>query len=61
MFKFWGVVSTHTVVSGPITMKFCTDMDNQIISLNMRKNVHKSDDVIDNDIIILKLLSFVQK
>ena len=64
-----------SVVSGPTTMKFCTGIDHQ--SLIYKKSLYKINDVIDNDVIvlcihektdvinnyviILRPLSFVQK
>ena len=44
------------VVSGPVTMKFCTGIDHQSVSSNMKKDLHKI-----NCIIIVRPLSFVQK
>ena len=44
----------------PITTKFCTAIDNESVSLN-RKKMHTVNDVVDNDVIILRLLSSVQK
>ena len=43
------------VVSGVIATKFCTEIDNQSISSNMEK-MHKINDVIDNDVIIVRKL-----
>ena len=45
------------VVCGPIARKFCTEIDNQSSSSNMEKNVPKINDVIDNDIIIVRKLA----
>ena len=45
------------VVCGPIATKFCTGIDNQSISSNMEKNLHKINDVIDNDVIIVRNLA----
>ena len=45
---------------GPITVNFSPGINNQSVSLNMEKYLHKFDDVIHNDAIILTLLSFVQ-
>ena len=36
--------------------KFCTMIDNQSISSNMEK-IHKSNDVIDSDVIIVRKLA----
>ena len=44
------------VVCGPIATKFCTRIDNQIISSNMEK-LHKINDVIHNDVIIVRKLA----
>ena len=41
---------------GPIATKFCTGIDNQSISSNMEK-MHKINDVIDNDLIIVRKLA----
>ena len=38
-------------------MKFCTMIDHQIFSLNLIKDLHKTNAVIDNDVIILRPLS----
>ena len=45
------------VVCGPIAAKFCTAIDNQRISSNMEKNLHKTNDVTDNDVIIVRNLA----
>ena len=45
------------IVCGPIATKSCTGIDNQSISLNMEKNLHKINDVIDNDVIIVRNLA----
>ena len=45
------------VVCGPIVTKFCTGIYNQSISSNMGKNLHKINDVTDNDVIILRKLA----
>ena len=42
-------------VSGRITMKFCTGIDHQSLSSNVKKYLHKM-----NDVIILRPLSVVQ-
>ena len=44
------------VVCGPIKTNFCTGIDNQSISSNM-ENLHKSNDVIDNNVIIVRKLA----
>ena len=44
------------IVCGPITTKFCTGIENQSISSNIGKNLHKINDVIDNDVIIVRKL-----
>ena len=44
------------VVCGPIATKFCTAIDIQSISSNMEKFT-KINDVIDNDVIIVKNLA----
>ena len=59
MFGFGGAESARPsffVVSGRITMKFCTGIDHQSPSSNVKKDLHKM-----NDIIILRPLSVVQK
>ena len=48
------------IVSGPITMTFCTGIYHQSVSSNMKKNLHKINDFIDNDVILLGPVSFVQ-
>ena len=45
------------VVCKPIATKFCTGIDNQSISSNMEKKVHKIIDVIDNDVILVRNLA----
>ena len=40
---------------------FCTRVDHQSVTSNIKKDLHKINDVIDNDAIILRPLSFVQK
>ena len=45
------------VVCGPIATKFCTGTDNQSISSNIEKNLHKINDVIDNDVNIVRKLA----
>ena len=45
------------IVCGPIETNFCTGIDNQSISSNMEKNLHKIHDVIDNDVIIVRKLA----
>ena len=47
------------IVSGPITMTFCTGIYHQSISSNMKKNLHKINGFIDNDVILLGPVSFV--
>ena len=50
------------VVSRPITMKFCTGIDYQSLESNIKEiQLHKINGVIDNDVIILRPLSIVQK
>ena len=36
--------------------KICTDIDNQSITLNMEESLHKINDLINNDVIIVKKL-----
>ena len=36
---------------GPTAMKFCTGIDHQSVGSNMKKDLFKIDDVIDNDVI----------
>ena len=57
MFRFGGGASPPSVfvVSEPITAKFCTVLDHQGVSLNMKKFC------IINDVTVLKLLLVVQK
>ena len=38
-------------------MKFCTGIDNQNVSSNMEKKLHKINDIIDSDVIILRNLA----
>ena len=58
MFRFGGAPPPIIfVVCGPITTKFCRGINNQSIGSNMEKNLHKINDIIDNDIIIVKKLS----
>ena len=45
------------VVCGPIATKFCTGIDNRGISSDMEKNWHKTNDVIDNDVVIMRKLA----
>ena len=45
-----------SVVCGPISTKFCTEIDNQSISSNIEKQLCKINEVIDNDIIIMRKL-----
>ena len=45
------------VVCGPIATKLCTEIDNQSVSSNIEKNLHKIHDVIDNDVIIVRKLA----
>ena len=45
------------LVCGPIATKFCTGIENQSITSNMEKNSHKINDVIDNDVIIVRKLA----
>ena len=45
------------IVCGPIAMKFCKGIDNQSISSNMEKYLHKINDIIDSDVIILRNLA----
>ena len=42
-------------------MTFCTDIYHQSVSSNMKKNLHKINDFIDNDVILLGPVSFVQR
>ena len=49
------------VVSEHITMKFDTGVDHQGVNSNSKKDLHKINDAIDNDVIILRPLLFVQK
>ena len=55
MFRFGrgGSISPQCIfiVSGPITMTFCTGIYHQSVSSNMKKNLHKINDFIDNDVI----------
>ena len=44
------------VVCGPIATKFCTGIDNQSISSDVEKNLQKINDIIDNDVIIMRKL-----
>ena len=44
------------IVCGPIATKFCTGIDNQSVSSNMKK-LHNINDVIDSDVIILRHLA----
>ena len=64
MFNFGGGGSISPqcifIVSGPITMTFCTGIYHQSVSSNMKKNLHKINDFIDNDVILLGPVSFVQ-
>ena len=43
-------------VCGPIANKFCTGIDNEGIS-SIWKDLHKINDVIDNDVIIVRKLA----
>ena len=68
MFRFGrggGSISPQCIfiVSGPITIIFCTGIYHQSISSNMKKNLHKINDFIDNDVILLGPVpvSFVQR
>ena len=45
------------VVCGPIRTKLCIGIDNQSISLHVEKNWYKINDVIDNDVIIVRKLA----
>ena len=45
------------VVCGPIATKFCTGINNQSISSNIVKNLHKTNGVIDYDVIIARNLA----
>ena len=45
------------VVCGPIATKFCTGIDNQSISSDMEKSLHKINDVIHNGVIIVRKLA----
>ena len=58
-----GGVSTSCilVVSGPITMKFCTSIDYLNVTSNIDKDFHKINDIINNYVIIMRSLSFVKK
>ena len=60
MFRFGGGADAFIfvifVVCEPIPTKFCTGIDNQSISSNMQKS-HKINDVIDNDVIIVRNLA----
>ena len=47
-------------------MKFCTELDNDSVTLNIKRDFQKSNGIIDNDIIqndviMLKLLSLCRK
>ena len=42
-------------------MTFCTGIYHQSVSSNMKKNLHKINDSIDNDVILLGPVSFVQR
>ena len=65
MFRFWGGGSISPqcifIVSGPITMTFFTGIYHQSVSSNMKKNLHKINDFIDNDVILLGPVWFVQR
>ena len=41
------------VVCGNIAAKFCTGIDNQSISSNIEKNLHKINEVVNNGVIIV--------
>ena len=43
-----------------MTMKFCIRVDHQNVGSDIKKDFHKTSDVIDNDVIILRPLSIVQ-
>ena len=45
------------VVCGPIKTKFCTGIDNESISSNMKKKLYKIHDVIDDDVIMVRKLA----
>ena len=64
MFRFRGEGGGHSpfifVVGDAITTIFCTAMDHENVSLNMKK-LHKINQFIDNDVIMLRHLPFVKK
>ena len=49
------------VVGEPVPTRFRTGIDHHSVNLNMKKDLHKINDVIVHDVIILRPLSFVQK
>ena len=56
MFRFGGRWIIF-VVCGPIATKFFTGINNQSISSTMGKNLHKINDVMDNEVIIMRNLA----
>ena len=44
-----------------MTVKFYTEIDHHSLSSNMKKHLHKINDVMDGDVIILRSLSVFQK
>ena len=58
MYKFG---EGDTDVSGHITTKFCTGVDHHSVCSNIKNDFQKSNDVIGNEVIMLRSLSFCRK
>ena len=63
MYKFrGGRCCFASLFSGCITTKFCTGVSyNHSVTSNIKKDFQKSDDIVDNDIIMLKALWLSRK